>query len=258
MTLDHAGPLARSAEDCALLLNVLAGHDPADHDSVARPVEDYAAGLGDGIRGLRIAVVQSLLDGCGDETLAAFARAIATLQEQGAVLTTVEPMADIEGWEYRTAPLIVTEGATVSEAILRERPEAIGEPVRTRIRSGLDANVHDYIRAIEFRKELEARFERVLGEGGVADAIVLPTAQDTAEPIGETAWDEVSPTDKFRYTRIFNHTHQPSLSVPCGFDADGLPIGLMISTARWRDALALRIGHAFQQATDYHTQRPPL
>lgn len=257
-TLDHVGPLARSVQDCALLLNVLAGYDPTDHDSIARPVEDYTSMLNSGVRGLRLAVMPSLLEGVTAETRAAFTRAVDTLASLGAIMSTVEPMAGVDDWGDRTYPIIVIEGATVSEEILRHHPELIGEPVRTRVLEGLDANVHGYIRAIEFRKEIEARFERTLGDGGVADAILLPTSLDVAEPIGATPWEEVSPLDKFRNTRVFNHTYQPSLSVPCGFDSQGLPIGLMISTARWRDALALRIGHAFQQATGYHLQRPSL
>ena len=258
LTLDHAGPIAKTAEDCALMLNVLQGHDPTDYDSVERPSQDFTADLDGGVRGLRLAVMPSLVEAASQATREAFERALATLEALGAVVAEIEPMADIAGWQYRTAPIITTEGATVSEAILRERPESIGEPVRTRILYGLDANVHDYIRAIEFRKELEARFERIVGPGGAADAILLPTALNTAEPIGETPLDEVSPQDKFQNTRVFNHTHQPSLSVPCGFDADGLSIGLMITTAKWSDALTLRIGHAFQQATDFHTQHPSL
>ncbi|MFA7249564.1 MAG: amidase [Dehalococcoidia bacterium] len=257
-TLDHVGPMARTAEDCALMLNVLAGHDPRDHDSEARPPQDFTADLGDGVQGLRLAVMPSLVEGCDAETVAAFEHALATLAGMGAHITTCEPMAGAGDWRAIMDPIIVAEGATVSEAILRRRPETVGEPVRTRILTGLDASVHDYIRAVEWRKEVEARFERVLGEGGAVDAIVLPTAPRTAEPIGDDPWAEASPALKFRNTRVFDNTRQPSISVPCGFDADGLPIGLMISTARWHDALALRIAHAFQQATGFHAQRPPL
>ncbi|MDA0302111.1 MAG: amidase [Chloroflexi bacterium] len=258
LTLDHVGPMARSAHDCALMLNALAGYDPTDHDSIPRPAEDFTAGLEEGVRGLRLAVMPSLVEGCTPETQAAFERALATLAGLGAHLSTIEPMAGFGDWRSVMDPIIVAEGATISERILRDRPTTVGEPVRTRILAGLDANVHDYIRALEFRKDVEARFDRALGEGGVADAILLPTTPHVAEPIGDSPWDEASPQFKFRNTRVFDNTHQPSISVPCGFNADGMPIGLMISTAKWRDALALRIGHAFQQATDFHTQRPPL
>ena len=257
-TLDHVGPMARSAEDCALMLNVLAGYDSTDLDSIPRPAQDFTADLGLGLQGLRLAVMPSLVEGCTPDTIAAFERAVATLRDLGAVITTVEPMAGQNDWRSITDPIIPMEAATFWERTLRERPGTIGEPVRTRILAGLDANVHTYVRAIQYRKETEARFERAVGEGGVADAILLPTMTQPAEPLGDSPMDEVSPQWKFRNTRVFDNTHQPSISVPCGFDADGLPLGLMITTGLWRDALALRIAHAFQQATDFHTQRPPL
>ncbi len=257
-TLDHVGPMARTAEDCALMLNALQGYDDSDLDSVPTERQDFTHELRAGVRGLRLAVMPSVLGGCADGTREAFERALATLGELGATILVVEPMTGIDDWGEPTAPIITVEGATVNEPILRFQPETVGEPVRRRILRGLDANVHDYFRAVEFRKVIERRFERALGPDGEADAILLPTALDTAELIGATPEEERSPVDKFLTTRIFNHSHQPSLSVPCGVDGAGLPVGLMISTAKWRDALALRIGHAFQQATAFHTQRPPL
>lgn len=255
-TLDHVGPMARTVEDCALMLNALQGYDPTDLDSVRTEWQDFTSDLEGGVRGLRLGVMPTMLMGCADGTRAAFDRALTTLASLGATIVEVEPMAAFEDWSSPTAPIIVTEGATVNEPILREHPETVGEPVRRRILRGLDANVHDYFRALEFRKVIEQRFEVAMGPGGEVDAILLPTALDTAELIGDSPEDERSPVDKFLTTRIFNHTHQPSLSVPCGLDGAGLPVGLMISTAKWRDALALRIGHAFQQATDFHIQRP--
>ena len=257
-TLDHVGPMARSAEDCALMLNVLAGYDETDRDSIARAPQDFTADLAHGVRGLRLAVMPSLVEGCTPDTIAAFERALATFRDLGAHITTVEPMAGENDWRSVMDPIIAIEAATFWERTLRERPGTVGEPVRSRILTGLDANVHTYIRAIQYRKETEARFERVIGEGGVADAILLPTMTQPAEPLGDSPMDEASPQWKFRNTRVFDNTHQPSISVPCGFDSDGLPLGLMITTGLWRDALALRIAHAFQQATDFHTQRPAL
>jgi aspartyl-tRNA(Asn)/glutamyl-tRNA(Gln) amidotransferase subunit A len=257
-TLDHVGPMARTVQDCAILLNALQGYDPTDLDSLPTARQDFTRDLALGVRGLRLAVMRSVLDGCADGTREAFERALQTFRELGAVVIEVEPMAGFDDWISPTAPIITVEGATVNEAILRAHPETVGEPVRRRILRGLDANVHDYFRAVEFRKVIEQQFERALGAGGEADAILLPTALDTAELIGDSPEDERAPADKFLTTRIFNHSHEPSLSVPCGLDGAGLPVGLMISTAKWSDALTLRIGHAFQQATAFHTQRPPL
>jgi aspartyl-tRNA(Asn)/glutamyl-tRNA(Gln) amidotransferase subunit A len=265
LTLDHAGPMARSVEDCALMLNVLAGPDPRDHGSAMKPRAerdqetgsdgDYTAGLDGGIAGLRLAVVPSLVEGCTDDVLAAFERSLDVLRGLGATIERAEPMAGLDTWRSQTASIIVVEGASYIEPILRGTPLAIGELVRTRMSRGLEIPATVYARALEARKDIEARYERALAEGGF-DAYVLPTSPITAEPIGEDAHTEAEPALKFRNTSVFDNTHQPSVSVPNGFDHDGMPTGLMVSTALFQDGLALRIAHAYQQATDFHTRRP--
>ncbi len=255
LTLDHAGPMARSVEDCALMLNALAGPDPRDHDSALREGEDYTAQLDAGVDGLRLAVVPSLVEGCSDDVASAFERALDTLRGLGATIDRVEPMAGVDDWRFVSASIIVVEGASYIEHILRGWPQSIGEGVRTRMAHGLDVPATAYARSLEMRKLIESRYERGLADGGY-DGYVLPTSPDTAEPIGEDPHTEAPPPTKFRNTSVFDNTHQPSVSVPCGFDHDGLPIGLMVSTAKFRDAHALRIANAFQRATDYHLQRP--
>ena len=257
LTLDHVGPMARTALDCALLLNVLAGYDPLDYDSVARPPEDFAATIDGGVRGLMLAVIPSLVEGCVPAVVEAFERAVAVLAGLGARITSVEPMDGVEGWREGVAPLIVTEGSTNIEEVLRTHPERIGEPVRTRILTGLQVTAQQYVRARAWRQEIETRFERALLAGG-SDAYLAPTVRQAAEPIGSSPLDETPPAWKFRNASTFDYTHQPSISVPMGLDGDGLPLGLMISTARWHDALALRIAHAYQGATDFHTRLPAL
>ena len=257
LTLDHVGPMARTALDCALLLNVLAGHDPLDYDSIARAPEDFAAGLDGGVRDLTFAVIPSLVEGCVPAVVEAFERAVEVLAGLGARLTSVEPMQGIDGWREGVAPLIVTEASTNIEEVLRTHPERIGEPVRTRILTGLDVTAQQYVRALAWRQEIETRFQRALLDGGI-DAYLAPTVRQAAEPIGESPMEETPPAWKFRNASTFDYTHQPSISVPMGFDDDELPLGLMISTARWHDALALLIAHAYQRATDFHTRLPAL
>ena len=131
----------------------------------------------------------------------------------------------------------------------------IAEPQKHRMLAGLETPVASYIRALEFRKHVESAYESHLV--GI-DAYVTPTSPIVPEPIAEDPTEERPPQAKFRNTSVFDNTHQPSISVPNGFDADGLPTGLMISTALFEDARALRIGHAYQQATQFHLQRPSL
>lgn len=257
LTLDHAGPLARSACDCALLLNVLAGYDASDHDSVRRPLEDFTAGIDAPLEGLRLAVVPSLVEGCADAVVRNFERSVVAFRDLGVEIVTAEPMADVEDWRVPLMPIIVTEGATYNEEILRHRPETIGEPVRTRMAAGLAVSTTTYVRGIEWRKEVEARFQRTLIEQKL-DAYLAPTSPQTAEVIDVDPHTDPTPSGKFRNTIVFNDSRQPSLTVPNGFDEDGLPTGLLVSGGRWCDALVLRIGNAYQQVTDYHLGRPPL
>ncbi|MDA0351291.1 MAG: amidase [Chloroflexi bacterium] len=252
-TLDHAGPMAHTAEDCALMLNILAGYDPRDLDSIARPPEDFTATLEDGVAGMTLAVIPSLASDCETAVLANFERSLAVLRELGATIIEREPITGEDNWRAKVGAIILAEAGTLNEVSLQGT--GIAEPQRHRMLRGLETPVASYIRALEFRKVVEAKYEA--GLAGI-DGYLAPTSPIVAEPIAEDPTTESPPAAKFRNTAVFDDTHQPSLSVPNGFDEDGLPTGLMISTALWQDAKALRIGHAYQQATDFHRQAPPL
>jgi aspartyl-tRNA(Asn)/glutamyl-tRNA(Gln) amidotransferase subunit A len=257
LTLDHAGPIARSALDCALLLNVLAGHDPRDYDSIARRPEDFTASIDAGVRGLRFAVIPSLVEGCIEAVRRNFEASLSVLRDLGAEITTAEPMGDESEWRDPLEPLIVAEGAAWIEHILRHRPETIGEPVRKRFAAGLSASATAYARALHWRKHVQASFEQTLRARGL-HAYLAPTCPYAPEPITPDPHTDAAPPAKFRNTSVFDYSHQPSLTVPNGLDEEGLPTGLMISSGLWHDALVLRIGHAYQQATDFQRQRPRL
>ncbi len=256
LTLDHAGPMARTVEDCALMLAVLAGPDDRDHDSAGRESEDYAAALRTDLAGVRLAIVPSLLEGCRPPVAANFDRSLEVLRGLGAEIDEVEPLAGVaDDWRGLVANLLTVEGATYIEPVLESRPQAIGASVRSRFQQALTTPVALYVRALEFRKQVQARFEAAL-EG--FDAYALPTCPHTAEPIADDPDAESPPSDKFRNTSVFDHTHQPSISVPSGFDDEGLPTGLMISGPLFADARVLGIAHAYQQATVFHRLRPEL
>ncbi|TAJ19404.1 MAG: amidase [Dehalococcoidia bacterium] len=255
LTLDHAGPMARTALDCALILDVLAGYDARDPDSVERPSESFSTGIDRDIRGLRVAVIPSLVEGSSEATLAAFEAGLDVLRGLGVTVGTVEPMAGHDEWRASINGLLVAEGASYIAHILRERPQTIGESVRRRMLTGLDISATAYIKMLAQRAMIERMFEASLREGEF-DAYVTPTSPQPAEPIVADPNADSEPPTKFRITTVFDLTRQPSISVPAGFDGDGMPIGFMISGARWTDALVLRIAHAFQQATTHHAQRP--
>ena len=252
-TLDHAGPMARTAQDCALMLNALAGYDARDLDSVPHPPEDFTAGLEDGISGMTFAVIPSLASDCEDAVLENFERALDVLRELGSTIERREPITGEDNWRARVGAIILAEAGTLNELSLQGN--GVAEPQRRRMLRGLETPVASYIRALEFRKTVEAAYEAALD--GI-DAYVVPTSPMVAEPIADDPTEEAPPASKFRNTSVFDNSHQPSISVPNGFDADGLPTGLMFSTALFEDARALRIGHAYQQATDFHLQAPAL
>ena len=251
-TLDHAGPMARSAEDCALMLNVLAGPDADDLDSAMRDGDDYTATLAQGVNGLRVAVIPSLVEGSSDAVLANFEASLDVLRGLGATIDSVEPMAGHGDWRGPLNPILAAEAAAYMRETLEQRPYLIGELVRNRLLSGVEIKAMDYTLALDQRKLVERSFEQALGN---FDAYVIPTSPVTAEPIED---GERGVTLKFRNTSTFDITHQPSTSVPNGFDEDGLPTSLMITSALFDDAMALRIAHAYQEATDFHTRRPDL
>ena len=256
LTLDHAGPMARSAEDCALLLEALAGPDPRDLDSAGRDAEAYAAAAEPGLAGLRLAVVPSLVEGSEGAVVANFERSLAVLRELGAEIGAVEPLAGYErDWRGAIRAIIGAEAASYLRAALATRPDAIAEPVRSRLQDGLELPAADYAEALEVRKQLEWRYEQALS--GV-DAYLVPTSPIVAEPIADDPETEVPPESKFRNSFVFDCTRQPAVSVPNGFDADGLPTALMIAGRKFEDALVLRVARAYQAATDFHRQRPAL
>jgi aspartyl-tRNA(Asn)/glutamyl-tRNA(Gln) amidotransferase subunit A len=253
LTLDHAGPMARTAEDCALMLNALAAFDPADLDSVDRPPEDFTASLDAGIEGMTFAVIPSLIEDTDELVLEAFERSLDVLRGLGATITRREPITGVDNWRTRVGPIILAEAGAYNEAILQGN--GVAEPQRRRMLRGLEIHVAEYVRALEFRKVVQASYEAALD--GI-DAYLTPTSPMVAEPIAADPTAETPPIPKFRNTSVFDYTHQPSISVPNGLGTDGLPSGLMISTALFEDAKALRIAHAYQQASDHHLQLPPL
>ena len=256
LTLDHAGPMARTAEDCAILLTALAGPDPRDLDSAGRPGEDYLSDLALPVRGLRLAVIPSLVEGCEPAVLANFQASLEALRGLGIEIGECEPLAGLaDDWRGLVTSLLTVEAASYIDVVLARRPLAIGEPIRSRLQAALEVKAVDYAQQLEARKRIEARYESGLG---AFDGYVLPTSPMVADLIAPDPTSEPATPLKFRNTGVFDHSHQPAISVPNGFDAEGLPTGLQIATAKFDDALALRLAHAYQLATDFHTRRPPL
>lgn len=250
--LDHAGPLARTARDAALLLGVLAGYDPADPASQDRPVDDYPGALGGGVDGWRLALVTGAYTAaCDAEVWEAVRVAAGVLRGLGA---RVDELALDWLVEAAAANGLMTQAdaAAVHRERLQAQPERFGADVRERLLAGRDTACSEYVRARRTQAEARRRLEGVFES---YDALLLPATPVAAleiEAIENSARQAPALT---RFTAPFNLTGLPALSVPCGFTAQGLPVGLQIACGPWGEARLLRAGVAYQEATDWHARR---
>ena len=260
-SLDHVGPLARTVRAVAVLLGVIAGADGADSTASARPVPDYAAGLDRPITGLRIGVPDRYYwEGIDDEALAAAQGAIDGLRGLGAVVAECS-LPDPALLNDLASVIARCESAAVHARIARESPHVLQPAVLARLAVGFHVSAHDYLQATRLRARAARTFvEEVFGR---VDLVVAPTIP---EPAPALAWAKAGSPDEIvrrmgrfsRLTRPWNALGLPVLSVPCGFAADGRPLGLQLIGRPFDEATVLRAGHAYEQAAGWWRRRPPL
>ena len=254
-SLDHAGPLARTVEDAAIVLGAIAGRDPLDPSSSSAEVPDYRAGLERGVRGLRLGVAPGWLHELGTidpDILAAFEAAVALLVSEGAEVVEIEAEPLIAGRAVNTL-IITAEGFAYHEPILRTEPELLGRSVRNRFREGAFISAADYLAAQRARTVLRAQVRQILGR---VDAILSPTAARPPERLAG-----IDPDSRFKepsFVNPYNVLGIPAVSVPCGFSSGGLPIGLQVAAGPFEEALVLRIARAYERATSWHERHPQL
>jgi len=254
-SLDHVGPLTRGVADNALLLNVLAGHDPLDPGSVDRPVPDFAAELEAGVAGLRIGVLRHFHTRdmvAAPAVTEAIERALAVFADLGAEVVEIET-APLQDFAACNRILLLSEACAVHERWLRERPEGYARLTRERLLPGLFLGAVDYVQAMRWRGRLTADFERALD--GV-DVVVAASNLDPPFPIDDPA--EVERCYPRQARTPFNLTGHPALAIPIGFTDDGLPLGLQLAARNWAEATLYRVAHAYEQATPWHKRRPDL
>jgi aspartyl-tRNA(Asn)/glutamyl-tRNA(Gln) amidotransferase subunit A len=258
-SFDHAGPLARTSEDVALVMNAIAGYDPKDDGSADQPLPDFTARLGDGLRGLRLGVPREyFFDTLEPAVRGAVETALGVLRDLGASVQDVRfPSAAMAPTLY---PFASRPEAAVYQEDFLQTPDDYGADVRPTAEMGAVILATDYLRAQRFRTAIRKELEALLV--GV-DALVTPTARATPHPIGRR-WTEIdgqpiNPTlVSTGNTSPFSMTGSPALSVCCGFSPDGLPIGLQIAGRGWDEATVLRIGAAYERATPWHQRHPSL
>ena len=275
-SLDQAGTITRTAEDAALLLGVMAGFDERDSTSIDQPVPDYAAEIGDAVKGLKVGVVRQHFDAGLDAATGERVReAIAALEALGA--TTVEinmPNIDLSvPTYYVVAPAECSSNLSRFDGVrfghraadaedlfdlyCRSRGEGFGDEVKRRIMTGtyvLSAGYYDayYLKAQQVRQLIADDFRKAFAD---VDVIAGPTAPSPAFKLGDKVDDPIQMYLNDIYTIGANLAGLPGISVPCGF-VDGLPVGLHLVGPHFGESMLLRCAHQYQQTTDWHTQSP--
>jgi aspartyl-tRNA(Asn)/glutamyl-tRNA(Gln) amidotransferase subunit A len=249
---DHAGPLAWTTEDVAILLQAIAGHDPEDPGSADVAIPDYSSALTGTVKGLVIGVPAEWLEKEAPPsaaTMAAFEAALDVFRGLGASVQPVT-LPPIEQFDDAKKIIAISELFTIHAADLRERPELFGASLRYRIIAGGLVRAEDYIQAMRLRTELARSLQVVLS---TVDLLMLPTG----EPAGKL--QPVPPSTLFTQpslTAAFNVGGNPALSVCSGFDKRGLPFSLQIVGRLFDEATVLRAGDAYEKATPWRDSRP--
>lgn len=258
-SLDHAGPLAKSVADAAIVLNVIAGADDADPLTPPVPVADYTRALGAGVRGLRLGVPRAFFAECDAEVLGAVASALHLYRDLGAVVVDVT-LPPVQPARDAVADLLLAEARWLHRDALRDRPEDFGADVHARLTRRTDLTAEELVSTRRVQHAFTVGVTEVLT---TCAALLLPTTRIPAPDIaGQTITVNgapvFAPTLLLPNTNPFNLTGMPALSVPCGFTAGGLPIGLQIVGRRWDEVTVLRVGAAYERATQWHRRVPSL
>jgi aspartyl-tRNA(Asn)/glutamyl-tRNA(Gln) amidotransferase subunit A len=275
-SLDQGGPMAASAEDCALLLNTMVGFDERDSTSLERPAEDYARDLDKPLAGLRIGLPKEFFGaGCDAEVMAAVQAAIAEYEKLGAtcvevslpnshlsvpayyVIAPAEASSNLSRFDGVRYGFRAEDYASLDDMYMKSRAQGFGAEVKRRILIGTYVLSHGYYDAYYLQAQ---RIRRLIANDFVeafkrCDVILGPTSPSTAFRLGEKAADPVQMYLSDIYTIAVNLAGLPGMSLPCGF-AGGLPVGLQLIGNYFAEAQLLNVAHRYQQATDWYRRLP--
>ncbi len=278
-SLDQVGPLTKDVRDCAILLQAIAGHDPQDSTSVNFPVPDYQATLTHGVQGMRVGIPKEyFVEGMQPEVETAVRRAIAVLAELGAqpvsislphteyaiatyyIIATAEASSNLARYDGVKYGYRATPAGNLQDMYLHTRAQGFGSEVKRRILLGtyvLSAGYYDayYLKAQKVRTLIRQDFRNAFT---TCDIIATPVAPTTAFRLGEKVADPLTMYLSDIFTIAVNLAGLPGLSVPCGFDNQGLPISVQLIGKPFEEETLLRAAYAYEQVTDWHACKPPL
>jgi aspartyl-tRNA(Asn)/glutamyl-tRNA(Gln) amidotransferase subunit A len=253
-TFDTVGPMARAVTDLAPLLSVISGFDADDPGSVDVPREEFARELERGVEGLRFGVPRNFFfDGVDHEIVTAVRRAGDVFDHLGAEVKEIE-VRGAEATHEQTTQIIWAEAHAIHRSRLEKSPELFGGDVHRRLLLGQGVSGADYAecrqRVREWRRDVERLF-------GAVDIVLSPTTGIVA-PLAEESETIETTRQLTQLTYAWSLAALPALAIPCGFSANGLPIGLQLAAARWHEGVLLRAGAAYQRETNWHVREPPL
>ena len=254
-SLDHVGALTRTVRDNALMLELIAGHDPLDPGSSAHAMGSCTAQLDRGVKGLRIGVIRHFYTRdmeADPEMTAGIEAALRKLADLGAEVREIET-APLSEWVACNRTILTSEAFAIHEKWMRDRPEDYGALARERLMAGAFVRAADYVNATRLRRTMTDRFHALFS--GI-DVAVTASSMDAACRIDDPKAIEHTYARQARAP--FNVTGSPALSVPVGFSEAGLPLSMQIVGKPFSEALIYRVAHAFEQATQWVKQHPPL
>ncbi|MDP2599466.1 MAG: Asp-tRNA(Asn)/Glu-tRNA(Gln) amidotransferase subunit GatA [Deltaproteobacteria bacterium] len=281
-SLDQAGPMTKDVTDSALMLNVMAGHDPMDSTSLNLQTTDFAASLGKSIKGLRIGLPKEyFIEGIDPEVKESVAKAAKKFEEMGAIveetslphtkyavpayyiIAPAEASANLARYDGVRYGYQTPDAEDLLELYEKSRTHGFGPEVTLRIVLGtyvLSTGYYDayYLKAQKVRTLIKKDFLEAFASGGKFDAILTPTAPTPAFKLGEKTDDPLKMYLSDIFTIPVNLAGLPGLSLPCGFSKAGLPIGLQLIGKHLDEEKLLQIAFAYEQSTEWHTRRPAL
>lgn len=254
-SLDHIGPMAWTAEDCAIMLQAIAGHDARDPASANRPIPDYTTALGRDIKGLRVGVIHHFHEidhKVGDDTQRGIAVATDALRELGAQIREVQ-LSPLQDWHACGSLISIVERAAAYEEWARTQLREFGERMRSRLMLGAFVSGVDYVQAVRRRRELRAELQAAMAGLDVVLTAVFPGEAPKIDELPQ--WDVFQQSS---FMMPFNVAGYPAMSVCSGFGALGLPLAIQLVGKPFQEATVLRIADAFEKATPFRNSRPGI
>jgi amidase len=255
-SLDHVGPMCRSALDSALVLSVIAGADPDDSTTSGHPVPDYAGLIDSGVKGKRVGVPVNLL-GMDADSQRAFDGAVATFKDAGAHLIDVI-LPEFDEATMKWVPLCGLEAALAHEATFPSRRAEYGPDLAALIDLGRGLSALELGKLQLVRAQVKGEIDRLLAHVGLLLMPVMGVATPSLAAMKAAGRTPQTTAARLRYTAPFDMSGHPTLTLPGGVTSDGVPVGFQIVGRAFDEERVLAAGHVYQQATDWHLKRPPL